>query len=164
MYIVVLLWNVARHNQFYFSFSPLQHMFLLHSVIFLSYLIFSSGHVIQYSCKKKLTNDQWKEVYKALALRSIKGKISQQIARETAASFSVSPRTVSHIWRCTSQCFKQGENIDVTKKRYNCGRKDALVDLSSCKVSLFLRGQHRMICHDICMLAKPNFISYVVTS
>ncbi|XP_062211821.1 uncharacterized protein LOC133912882 isoform X1 [Phragmites australis] len=90
----------------------------------------SNGHIIKYSCKKELTNDQRKEVYKALALRSTKGKVSREIVKDIAASFLVSPRTVWHIWRRASQCFKQGENIDVTKKRYNCGRKDLLVDLS----------------------------------
>ncbi|KAL6838300.1 hypothetical protein ACP4OV_031899 [Aristida adscensionis] len=88
------------------------------------------GPVIQYSCKRELTDDKRRELFKALFLRSTKGKLTRKIVTDVAALFSVSTRTVYRIWHLGNQCLKQGENIDVSKKRYNCGHKEVQIDLN----------------------------------
>ncbi|KAL6853657.1 hypothetical protein ACP4OV_019686 [Aristida adscensionis] len=88
------------------------------------------GPVIQYSCKRELADDKRRELFKALFLRSTKGKLTRKIVTDVAALFSVSTRTVYRIWHLGNQCLKQGENIDVSKKRYNCGHKEVQIDLN----------------------------------
>ncbi|KAL6622613.1 hypothetical protein ACP70R_032492 [Stipagrostis hirtigluma subsp. patula] len=81
--------------------------------------------------RKNLSDEERQQIYEALLLRSVNGKLKKRTTRIVATLFNVNRYYVQSIWRKAKKCRAAGLPVDVTSKRKkNCGRKKAAIDLS----------------------------------
>ncbi|KAF7142618.1 hypothetical protein RHSIM_Rhsim05G0119600 [Rhododendron simsii] len=87
-----------------------------------------------------LTNEQRKEIFQALLLRTVDGKLTRGCVPEVAAMFSVSNKTIHRIWSRAKACEAHGSKVDVSsKKRRRVGRKRREIDWNKVRGIAFHR-------------------------
>jgi hypothetical protein len=67
--------------------------------------------------RKNLSDNKRQEIYEALLLRSLNGKLKRRTSTIVANLFNVNRRYVSSIWRRAKECIAAGEPVDVSCKR-----------------------------------------------
>ncbi|KAG7557066.1 putative transposase Ptta/En/Spm plant [Arabidopsis suecica] len=89
----------------------------------------SQGHEEARVHRKEMTDGERVEIYHALLVKSIYGKLRKHTTAEVSSLFSVPLQTVQRIWRRVKNN-TNGEVVDVSHKRKgNCGRKKMQIDL-----------------------------------
>ncbi|KAF7123388.1 hypothetical protein RHSIM_Rhsim12G0027300 [Rhododendron simsii] len=82
----------------------------------------------------ELINEQREEIFQALLLRCVDGKLKRGSVPEVAAMFFVSKRTVHRIWSRAGACVASGLRANVSsKKRGRAGRKRRQIDWNKVK-------------------------------
>ena len=101
--------------------------------------------------RKNLSDNEKQEIYEALLLRSVNGKLKRRTTTIVAHLFNINRCSVQAIWRTAKQCLVAGVPVDVScKRKKNCGRKKVAIDMSRiATIPLHKRTTLRALAHEL---------------
>jgi hypothetical protein len=101
--------------------------------------------------RKNLSDTKRQEIYEAVLLRSVNGKLKRKTTTIVANLFNVNRRYVSSIWRTAKECVAAGVPVDVScKRKNNCGHKKVGIDMSAITaIPLNKRTTIRALAHEL---------------
>jgi hypothetical protein len=98
--------------------------------------------------RKNLSDKERQEIYEAVLLRSVNGKLKRRTTTIVANLFNVNRCYVQSIWRIAKECIAAGVPVDVSCKRKNkCGRKKIAIDMSTIATIPLNRYTNRYTIH-----------------
>ncbi|KAL6845041.1 hypothetical protein ACP4OV_025214 [Aristida adscensionis] len=82
--------------------------------------------------RNNLSDGERQQIYKALLMRSVHGKMKRRTTTIVANLFNVNRKQVQSIWSIAKECLAAGVPVDVSSKRkQNYGRKKVTIDMST---------------------------------
>jgi hypothetical protein len=101
--------------------------------------------------RKNLSNKERQDIYEALLLRSVNGKLKRRTTTIVANLFNVNRCHVQSIWRRAKECLAAGVPVDVScKRKKNCGRKKITIDMYRiATIPLNKRTTIRALAHEL---------------